>query len=234
MRRGRFVSTALALLLLAAARASAQTPMPPDVSATRGRVVPDVLLTNDDGTQFRLSSLSGKPLLLSPIFTRCPGACIAITSTLRDAVAKAGRIGDDFNVVTISFDPADTDSAMHAYREQMGLPAAWKMTVASAEDRMQLLDAVDFNFMSLDGGTFAHANEVVVLDRNLAVSGYLHGTEHTPDALAAALDVATGRTAGFWSHPGNRVFLVGVAGILAAAGAIIAVLVRRATRAAHA
>ena len=233
MRRGCFV-TALALLLLAAARASAQTPMPPDESATRGHVVPDILLTNDDGAQFRLSELAGEPLLVSPIFTRCPGACIAITSTLRDAVAKAGTIGEDFNVLTISFDPADSVAAMHTYREQMGLPAAWKMTVASADDRMKLLDTVDFNFMSLESGMFAHANEVVVLDRNLAVSGYLHGTDHTVDAVVAALDRANGKKPGFWSHPGNRVFLIGVAGILVAALAIIAVLMRRATRPARA
>lgn len=220
-------------LLLSAARAPAQLPMPPDESQTRGRVVPDVTLTDDRGVQFRLSELAGRPLLLSPIFTACPGACIAITSTLRDAVKSAGMIGRDFNVVTVSFDPADTPEKMHAYREQQDLPDAWVMAVAEADDRMKLLDAVDFNFMSLEGGMFSHANEVVVLDKNLAVSGYLHGTAHAPGTVISALEVATGNK-NPWRHEGNAVFLVAVAGILVTALAAIALIVRRRAKLARA
>jgi protein SCO1/2 len=204
--------------------------MPPDETKTRGRVVPDIVLTDDHGVSFCLGEMAGKPLFLSPIFTRCPGACIAITTSLRDAIQGAGTIGRDFNVITISFDPADSLQTMRAYREAHALPDAWRMVVAEPEDRMRLLDAIDFNFMSLDGGMFAHANEVAVLDRNLAVSGYLHGTVYAPEEVVSALQVAGGKKPGLFSHPGNRVFLIGVAGILAAALAIIAVLTRRAVR----
>lgn len=222
----RFVSAcAVAAVAMLATAVAAQVPAPPDESKTRGHVVPDVTLVDDHGTTFRLSELGGKPLLVSPIFTHCQGACIAITSTLKDAVASAGTIGTDFNVLTLSFDPADSVESMHAYREAHQLPDAWKLAVASAEDRTALLDAIDFHFVTLDGGAFNHVNEVAVLDRNLAVSGYLHGTFHTKETVVAALQVANGKRG--LEGRGNLVLLVAVVGIIASLVSMLTLLTRR-------
>ncbi len=225
MKRCRWMVSAAAVWMAMAVTAAAQIPSPPDESTTRGHVVPDVQLTDDHGVSFRLSELAGRPLLISPIFTHCQGACIAITSTLKTAVAEAGQIGTDFNVLTVSFDSADSVQTMHAYREAQQLPDGWKLAVASAEDRMALLDAIDFNFVTLDGGAFNHANEVAVLDRNLAVSAYLHGTSHTRETVAAALQIAQGRRTP--AGRGNTLFLIGVTGIVATIVAALTLMTRR-------
>ena len=213
---------AFAVIACIAVDGAAQIPLPPDESRTIGRVVPDVTLTDDHGVEFRLSELAGRPLFLSPIFTACPGACIAITSSLRDAVTSVGTVGTDFNVLTISFDPKDSVDDMHGYREREGLPDAWRLAVAQPNDRMKLLDAIDFRFVTLEEGGFDHVNVVAVLDKNLAVSGYLHGTYNTAEAVAAALDVAKGAR-----NRGNLLFLIGVAGLVVTAVIAISLITRR-------
>ena len=58
MRRARWVPVILAASI--AARAPAQTILPPDEKKNHGTQVPDVELIAEDSTSFRLSALAGK------------------------------------------------------------------------------------------------------------------------------------------------------------------------------
>lgn len=165
------VSFVLAALL--APPAFSQVAPPPDEKQTIGRAVPDVELIADDGRLFALSSLAGKPLVLSPIFTRCPHACIMITTNLRDGLLAIGRPGEDYHVLTLTFDPEDTLESLQEYRERLELPEGWLLARADTLALDSLLDAIDFNYNAFPGGGFTHANVAAVLTPDHRVSGYL-------------------------------------------------------------
>lgn len=184
----RIASLAMALCACAA---TAQEPVrAPDIRNTRGTPVPDVALIGEDSTTFQFGSLRGLPVVVSPIFTSCPHTCSYITSSLRDALAQIGEPGVGYEVLTVSFDPADGPAQLREYREKLELPPGWRLAVATPENLAALLGAIDFQYEAMEGGGFAHANVVTVLDPELKVAGYLHGVMYEAPVLRKELERA--------------------------------------------
>jgi cytochrome oxidase Cu insertion factor (SCO1/SenC/PrrC family) len=185
----RFFLTALSVLT-GAAIAFAQTPPRPDEAHTIGERLPDTQLIDEHGGTFNLRSLEGKPLIISPIFTSCPHICGMITSSLRDGVTAIGEPGEKYNVLTVSFDAADTPESMREYRERLDLPDHWVLATATPEQLGPLLRTLDFNFSALPEGGFAHANLIAVTTPDQKISSYVYGVEFEQDDLRGALQTA--------------------------------------------
>ncbi len=187
----RGVLIAAAFLTALASVAVAQMALPPDEKRTHGAQVPDVTLTAEDSTSFRLSSLAGKPVIVNPVFTTCEQTCPMITANLSKALLEIGEPGVGYQVITVSFDPADGPAQLREYRRKLGLPAGWKLAVASPDDLKALLGAIDFNYAALPQGGFVHANVVAILTPTLNVSSYSHGVTYESADLRAKLERAT-------------------------------------------
>lgn len=181
-----FFLTAALLFVSAAPPVLSQRMERPDEARTIGAAVPDVVLTDDQGREFHLASLRGKPLVLSPIFTTCPHACQMITSGLRESLLDIGPPGDSYEVITLTFDPADSLSVLRDYREARELPDGWILARADSAALDTLFDAVDFNYAPVSGG-FLHANIVAVLTPDHRVSGYLYGLAYEEGEVRRAL-----------------------------------------------
>jgi protein SCO1/2 len=225
---GARANVLLALLLIAALRApnaAAQGALPPDESRTLGQPVADVVLVDADGNPLALRSLAGRPVVVSPIFTRCRQTCPAITASLAHAVAQVGTPGEDFEVLSVSFDVADTPADLAQYRARMHLPEGWKLARADSEVLLPFLDSIDFRFISGTSGGFTHPNLVVVLTPELRVAKYLYGTAFEEDDLRAALALARGEGAA-WQGLAPYLFVAGVIGALLAAF-VVALLIGR-------
>jgi protein SCO1 len=175
------------LAMLVAGAAGAQRP---DESKTLGTQMPDVELIADNDSTFKLSALWGKPVIVSPIFTTCPHTCTMITESLRDALRQIGEPGVGYEVLTVSFDPADDSAAMRAYRERMQLPPQWRLATARPDELASLLRAVDFTVTPMEQGSFAHPNLVIVLSPDLRVARYVHGVMFVPADLRTAMEDA--------------------------------------------
>lgn len=173
--------------------ARAQYIAPPDESKAVGTEVPDARFVDEHGDTISLRSLAGTPLIVSPVFTTCPHACPAITASLIEALDGLGGCGETFNVLTFSFDPADTPEHMRSYRDKTGMPDEWILATGPPEGVEAVLDALDFRIEALPGAGFAHANVVVFLTPEQKVSGYVRGLMYTKDEVKAALRVAEGR-----------------------------------------
>src|SRR4051812_23410190 len=80
---------------------------------------PPVSLTDAAGKPFALSSLRGKAVVVSFVYTTCSGSCPATTFSLartRQALAKAGLWGRRVEFVSISLDPTrDTPEVLAGY-----------------------------------------------------------------------------------------------------------------------
>lgn len=206
------IALLIAACVVAASAATAQVAMPPDEARTIGTQVPDVTLVAEDSTTFQLSKLAGKPIIVSPIFTACPHTCARITDSLREELAKIGEPGVGYHVVTLSFDPADGPAQLREYRQRLSLPAGWTLAVASPENLSALLDAIDFNYMTLPEGGFAHANVITILSPTLQVSGYVHGVMYDAKDIRRRLEVATNE-ASLLRHYRPFILLIGVTGM---------------------
>jgi len=174
--------------------ANAQVTPAPDEKQTHGRQVPDVTLVGEDSMSFALSTLAGKPVIVSPIFTSCPQTCLLITESLRDALASIGEPGVGYQVLTVSFDPADGPVQLRDFRRRLTLSSGWKLAVATPANLTQLLDAIDFNYASLPEGGFAHAHVIAILSPTLHVSSYAHGVAYDAKEIRRALEVAAGES----------------------------------------
>ncbi len=100
---------------------------PPDSSA---RVeVPDVELVNQDGAAVRVRSLllSGKPVVVSFIFTTCTTVCPMISTILARVQDRLGdRAGREVSLVSISVDPGrDTPARLKAYATRHHSGPGW-------------------------------------------------------------------------------------------------------------
>jgi protein SCO1/2 len=193
MKTAHLIAALVLPAMLAALAVRAQHVLPPDEGKAVGVAVPRVWFVDENGDTLRVEDLAGSPLIVSPVFTACPHVCPAITASLVSALDGVGGVGRTFNVLTLSFDPADTPVALRLYREKTAMPPEWKLASGYPDQVGPFLDALDFDFTALADGGFAHANAVVFVSSDLEVSGYLHGLMYTAEEVKAALRVAAGR-----------------------------------------
>jgi protein SCO1/2 len=227
MNSARLFAAILLASSLAAASASAQHVSRPDESKTLGVKVPETKFFADNGDTMAIGDLAGYPLIVSPVFTSCPHVCPAITGSLISALDGLGGVGKTFNVLTVSFDPEDDEADLRAYREKTGMPDEWILAVGPTEQVDSLLTAIDFDYLALPAGGFAHANAVAFLSPDLRVSGYLYGLWYTTDDVKTALRVAAGQRS---LIERARPFLL-IAGLLSLiAAALVIITTARRTR----
>lgn len=171
------------------------TGIPPNESRTLEKPLPDVMLVDSEGRSFNLYSLKGKPLILSPIYTHCQSACPIITNSLLQVVYKVGKPGENFWVLSFSFDPKDTVEDLKRFKEAHSIrDIGWIVaTGASKEDLFKLMDAIDFRFMTLqDSRDFIHPNLIVFISPDMKIKKYLYGVVFSEKDMKKAFLYAMG------------------------------------------
>lgn len=162
-----------------------------DVSPQRGRPVSQINWSDETGRVRRLSEFAGFPMILLPIYTRCPGACIANVDHLKVALTECSVDPRQFRVLLFSFDASDTPAKLAAYRRRENIPLAWFVGTATQQNVDALLESAGFQY-GRAGTEFAHANLLLFLDSNLRVAKWIYGTDYSGRDVEGALDVASG------------------------------------------
>lgn len=153
----------------------------------------DTVFRDDRGALVPLRTYFGqKPVLLVPVYFRCPLLCPQILSGvargLRPLRLEAGR---DFEVVAISFDPADTPRDASKKREQHG--RGWHFLVGSEPSIQAVMQAVGFHYRwDAQNKMFVHASGVMILTPDGRVSRYLYGVDFEPKDLKLGLVESSG------------------------------------------
>lgn len=130
---------------------------------------PDFELADWTGKRLRLSSLRGKVVGVTFVFTQCPQVCPAITAKLKLVAEGLGeRFGKEVVFLLISVDPeGDTPDAVKQYQEAYNV--RWPYLVGSQKDLAQVWQ--DYSVMvekrQLDpqgghGGHGSHARSYTV------------------------------------------------------------------------
>ena len=214
--------------LLVAAAVQAALPLAPDPAAI-GRVIRFDGFVDERGQPFTAAPADARPWIVSPIYTRCPTTCSAITAGLKAAVEQSGLRPAEYRVLSFSFDPEETDASLAAFRARMQLPPDWITLRAGDPAALEsTLRRLDFRTVRLDGGVLEHPNVIAILAPDRRLVAYLPGV-----ALPAA--ELTGAVARARAAPGAldawRLDLLGVAalGFLASSAGFVVLLARRRT-----
>ena len=215
MRRRVAVAFLLAVLpsLAAAQMGAAPPPRPATPGVLQeigfdqrlGESVPlDLAFSDETGRSVKLSDYFGKkPVVLSLVYYQCPMLCTISLNGLAGALEVLSFVpGQEFEVVTVSFDPVETPvlaaAKKKAYMARYKRPeahAGWHFLTGSKESVEALTRAVGFRYV-WDEATkqFAHPAGLLVLTPEGKISHYLFGVEYAPKDLRLALvDAAKGR-----------------------------------------
>lgn len=146
---------------------------------------------------------SGRPVILTLVYYECPMLCTLVLNGLVSALrALSFGVGEQFDIVTVSFDPNETPSLAlakkTAYLTEYRRPAAadgWHFLTGEASPIERLASSVGFRYRyDDDARQFAHAAAILVLTPDGRVARYFYGVEYSPRDLRFALvEAAAGR-----------------------------------------
>jgi len=157
------------------------------------RIPLDTEFIDESGRTVPLSTYFGKrPVVLLFAYYECPMLCTQVINGLASALNVISlQPGQDFEIVTVSFDPRDTPASAAAkkshYIERYNRPGAadsWHFLTGKQESITRLTKAAGFRYVwDAPTNQFAHPSGVIVLTPDGRLSRYLFGIEYGPRDL---------------------------------------------------
>jgi protein SCO1 len=163
-----------------------------DLAPQRGAKIASIQWTDENGRVRKLEEFSGYPLILLPIYTRCPGPCLQNVDRLKTALTNSTGDPRQFRVLLFSFDATDTPAALAKYRERENIPLAWSIGAGSQANIDTLLDSIGMQ-IGKAGKEFTHPNLLLFLNDRLEIAKWIYGTGYRDADVDLALEVAGGR-----------------------------------------
>jgi protein SCO1/2 len=160
----------------------------------------DLVFTDENGQQVKLGQYFGKkPVVLALVYYDCPMLCTQVLNGMVTSFRVLPfQVGNEFDVVTVSFDPRET-SALAAAKKKMyvdylpekmraNASSGWHFLTGDQANIAQLTDAVGFRY-HYDEATkqFAHASAIMLTTPQGKLSRYFYGIEYAPRDLRLGL-----------------------------------------------
>ena len=169
-----------------------------------GTVALDTVFRDESGRTVRLGEYFGKrPVVMVFAYYDCPMLCTLVVNGLASALGVMSlEPHRDFEIVTVSFNPADTPAGAAAKKaaaltrcNRTGAAEGWHFLTGDQESIARLTRAAGFRY-TWDAATkqFAHPSGIVVLTPEGRLARYLFGIEYGPRDLRFALvEASSGR-----------------------------------------
>jgi len=161
------------------------------------QVPADLAFVDDAGHPVKLGDYFGKkPLILNLVYYNCPMLCGEALAGLSTSMKLVKfDIGNEFEVVTVSFNPQETPQLAaekkKEYLKRYGRPGAengWHFLTGSADSINALTKAVGFQYQyDAAKNQYAHATAIMVLTPQGRISRYFYGVEFPPKDLRMGL-----------------------------------------------
>lgn len=166
----------------------------------------DLIFRDEAGRPVPLSAFfHGKPVLLAPVYYRCPMLCTQILNGVAGALkAVSFNPGSDFEVVAFSFDPKDSPETAAAKKEMYfkrygrpGTANGWHFLTADPPSIKALTQAIGFHYRyDAANDQFAHASAIMLLTPEGRLSRYFYGVDYSPRDLRLGLVEASANKIG--------------------------------------
>jgi len=157
----------------------------------------DLTFRDETGQTVRLGQyFIRKPVVLALVYYECPMLCDMVLNGVIHSMEKMTlKIGRDFDVVTVSFNPKETWGLAAAkktnYLEKLNQPDAaegWHFLTGDEPQIKKLTESVGFRY-AYDPQTnqYAHASGIMVLTPEGKISRYFYGIQYDPRDLRLGL-----------------------------------------------
>jgi protein SCO1 len=161
------------------------------------QVPSDLTFLDETGSAVKLGDYFGrKPLILNLVYFNCTMLCGEALAGLSSAMRLVKfDVGNEFEVVTVSFDPRETPEMAAAKKKdyvrrygRANAATGWHFLTGQAESVNALTKAVGFQYQ-YDEKTnqFAHATAIMVLTPQGRISRYFYGVDFPPKDLRMGL-----------------------------------------------
>jgi protein SCO1/2 len=166
----------------------------------------DLPFRDETGRPVLLSRyFNGRPVVLALVYYECPMLCTqALNGLVRSLKVLALELGRDYNVVTISFNPAETPAEAAEKKElylarlkRPGASDGWHFLTGNEPSIRLLTETVGFHYV-YDAATkqYAHPTGIIVLTPEGKTSKYIYGIDYGPRDLRLALVEASDHKVG--------------------------------------
>ncbi len=186
-----FLLGIIALIGAATARADNAKVLPPllqgiGIDQKLNEQIPlDLQFRDEAGKTVRLGDYFGKkPVILSLVYFGCPMLCTMAENSLLHSLQEVKfSAGDQFDVLTVSFDPDDTVDLAAAKKAvyvglygRKGAERGWHFLTGDESSIKQLTQAVGFHYRyDAAAKQFVHATGIMILTPQGKIARYFYG-----------------------------------------------------------
>lgn len=169
----------------------------------------DIAVFDAKGNSYNLFSLiRNKPLIISPVYTKCSSMCGLISNGVHTVINDLGSLGNDFSVVSFSFDSSDTKEDLAFYEDRWKMDGKnWKTISASEENIQALMSSIGYQYdYNPQTKEFNHPSILIVLTPSGKISRYVYGLNPSKKDIRLAVIEAMAEKArpgiinGFYLH----------------------------------
>jgi protein SCO1 len=157
----------------------------------------DAVFKDEQGREVRLGQFfKGKPVVLSLVYYSCPMLCNQVLNGMLGSFRRVSfNIGEQFEVVTVSFDGRETPELAAAKKrtyvqayDRVNGDAGWHFLTGDEANIRRLTDSVGFRYVWDDQTKqFAHASGIMVLTPEGKIARYFYGIEYPAKDLRLGL-----------------------------------------------
>jgi protein SCO1/2 len=161
------------------------------------QVPPDLMFLDDAGKTVRLGDYFGrKPLILNLVYYNCTMLCGEALAGLASAMRLVKfDVGNEFDVVTVSFNPRETFEMAAAKKKdyiarygRANAAAGWHFLSGQPDSINALTRVVGFQYQyDPKSNQYAHATAIMVLTPQGRISRYFYGVDFPPKDLRMGL-----------------------------------------------
>jgi len=177
---------------------AAEANLPVGIDEKLGNYLPDVPFLDSEGHPVSLKKLADIPVLLLPIYFRCPDVCNLLQSSIAGILDKVKlEPGREYKVVSLSFDarekPKDAARAKRTYLAAAGkgFPTEdWLFLTGRQQSIDMALQSVGYTVQK-QNGLWAHPVAAIAIAPGGKVVCYLYGTSFLPFDLTMGLTEAS-------------------------------------------
>jgi protein SCO1 len=166
----------------------------------------DLEFRDESGKNVQLANyFNGKPVILTFVYFKCRDLCpLLMDGLVRSLRALSFSAGNEFNLLTVSFDAHDTPALAAAKKNDFirqysrtGAAAGWHFLTGDGASIQKLADSVGFHYTYDEHtGEFAHATGIVLLTTGGKTSRYFYGIDFSPRDLRLGLIEAAAQKIG--------------------------------------